>query len=41
MVGSIISIENAADGDILLNIESIANPLTQKNVIVLYPNDIK
>ena len=41
MVGSIISIENAAEGDILLNIESIANPLTQKNVIVLYPNDIK
>ncbi len=41
MIGSIISIENVEDGDILLNIKSSANPLTQKNVIVLYPNDIK
>ena len=39
LIGSITSIRTDDDNETILEIKSIANPLTQNHVMVIYPND--
>lgn len=41
LIGSITSIKPGDDNETILEIKSIANPLTQNHVMVIYPNDFK
>lgn len=41
LIGNIKSIEFADNKETILEIESLANPLTQNHVMVIYPNDFK
>lgn len=41
LIGNIKSIKLADNKETILEIESLANPLTQNHVMVIYPNDFK